>query len=460
MRFFLAVFSATMLLVMHPLAADSILLEDELLENVIVAFSNGAYKILIPETGETRISPQGSSTKLIATSPPEERARLRSEWERKQGIGRATTQEPKESVTATAEGSIPNKSAPQKLTSAGLRNQQTFIQTATFETQLLLWAQIPPEYREELFAAVAQSAEQTVNLNAGRSELFQAQRESAQDAIAAEAKVLSEQRKETNRALESRQKMIEKESQKARSKAFWADFHSGADYAAGQRNQYNRMIDIGFGDPNYNRMRATQWGYESQRRAASADNKAFHAHIEHGRNSAAIANDAKRIQREQGAIESASGAKIAALDAAKRRALGSQTLLRLQTEDGVARAMRELEWMSALEDALAANYVSSLSFRAIGELETLGNDAEKDFPIQAKGKLWRVMWAVSGPAQSSKLFKLSVSRASDGRAIAGSTDYIAPHERFLILQEHGDFTVSVKGIEDSQCIVVVEELDS
>jgi len=294
-------------------------------------------------------------------------------------------------------------------------------------------------------------------MNIARAEIFETARAENNAVIEAESKVIAKQRKEAGEALKARQNLIERDRQAAASEANKAYRESGASWAEYMRNSYDRNLAIGFGNDSYNMMRATQWDREHTRRSNWAEGRANEAMVEHNRNVAAITNDAKRVQREQRIAEAASTERIQQMEAANRRAIGSQTLLRFQSEDGLIRARNELQKLYRLEDVLAQGYVPASRFTLLHEAQLQDASGTIEFTVRTDARLWRIMWAVAGEAQGSKLLKVSVVDEATGKAVAGSTDDVAPYERFLLIEKQGSFTVSLKGATDSHAFIVAEE---
>jgi len=126
-------------------SADSIRVGDKIYDDVYVTFAGGRYEIKLPDTGALITVPVGTDAKLLSTSSPEERDKLLEEWERKQKnyklrISTVTTSPSTDSVEDVKE-----VSATKRLHSASLAERKRFKLNAEFDTQLLLWAQIPPE---------------------------------------------------------------------------------------------------------------------------------------------------------------------------------------------------------------------------------------------------------------------------------------------------------------------------
>ena len=438
-------------------SADSIRVGDKIYDDVYVTFAGGRYEIKLPDTGALITVPVGTDAKLLSTSSPEERDKLLEEWERKQKnyklrISTVTTSPSTDSVEDVKE-----VSETKRLTSASLAERKRFKLNAEFDTQLLLWAQIPPEYREEIAEPIASSAQESLEMNIARAEIFETARAENNAVIEAESKVIAKQRKEAGEALKARQNLIERDRQAAASEANKAYRESGASWAEYMRNSYDRNLAIGFGNDSYNMMRATQWDREHTRRSNWAEGRANEAMVEHNRNVAAITNDAKRVQREQRIAEAASTERIQQMEAANRRAIGSQTLLRFQSEDGLIRARNELQKLYRLEDVLAQGYVPASRFTLLHEAQLQDASGTIEFTVRTDARLWRIMWAVAGEAQGSKLLKVSVVDEATGKAVAGSTDDVAPYERFLLIEKQGSFTVSLKGATDSHAFIVAEE---
>lgn len=438
-------------------SADSIRVGDKIYDDVHVTFSEGKYEIKIPETGALMSVPVGPDTKLLGTASPQERRKLLDDWELKQ-------KNFKPSPVLSTTGSSPDSSTkpnaarePKRLTSTDLADKRNFRSSTEFDTQFLLWAQIPPEYREEIAKAIAASAHEALEMNIVRTEIFETARAENDAIIEAESKVIAKQRKEAGDALKARQNLIERDRQAAVSEANKAHWESGARSAAAQRNWYDHALSVGFGNDSYNMMRATQWDREHTRRTNWAEGRANEAMVEHNRNVAAISNDAKRVQREQRIAEAASTERIQQLEAANRRAIGSQTLLRFQTEDGLIRARNELQKLYRLEDALAQGYTPVSRFNLLQEAQLRDASGNLEFNVRTDARLWRIMWAVAGQAQGSKLLKISVVDQDTGKAIAGSTDDVAPYERFLLIEKQGSFAISLKGALNSNAFVVAEE---
>jgi hypothetical protein len=78
--------------------------------------------------------------------------------------------------------------------------------------------------------------------------------------------------------------------------------------------------------------------------------------------------------------------------------------------------------------------------------------------VTVKGDSWRILWGVSGYAQGSKLFSISVIDKKTGKPLRGSSDDVSSYRRYLLLEGPGEFTIRASGVGDGEAIIVADEV--
>jgi hypothetical protein len=351
----------------------------------------------------------------------------------------------------------PTEEPPTIITNETIREEGALKDTAVFETQLMLWAQIDPIYREQLFNAAATRASSDVLFNMGRVRAMQQVREENEQVIENEVVRLQDVAQRADAAATDAQMQAANELARAQNLAGWNYIRGGiytdvvVDPSPDVAVVDGRLISPGrwnFG--NY------VWNTDYQRRSIAADEWAAGAAIESANRAAALNVEAATIA---GNVEDAAAqteTRVAQLEAINEDTRVDEARLRMETEDALARAQRDLARMQQLEDALVGEYELTVPFSTVSELETTGGEAEAALQVTINAPLWRVLWAVGGDGETSSGFLVSVLDA-EGKPVGGGADAISAYKRYLVFDGPGTFTVQLRGASGNRCIVVVEE---
>ena len=441
--------------------ADSIRIGDKIHDGVYVAAKGDLFEVRFPDTGKSMtLNNRRADVKLIATSPKEERERIHAEWQRRSAAlaGEAPSPKP-QPLTAKPKAEAPP--APKRLTSNDLRQAKALEELAEFETQLILWAQIPDEYREAMFANVALAAESTAELNTARIGALHEQRAANNDVIADEAEALAKKQKQANRALESKSFELSQATGSANSKLRYQDIFDSSDYYANMRDSRldSAVRNELFGQSSGGQRQSAQfWDNKYVAESNYRDGKRAEIAEEYLQKEKAIKAEAKSIQRQSEAETRAANARMAEIEAANSTARSDQTVLQQNAISAIARAERELDRMTALEEALASGRPLSVPFNQVAELKVVSGEDEASVPVTVKGDSWRILWGVSGYAQGSKIFSISVIDNETGKPLRGSSDDVSSYRRYLLLEGPGEFTIRASGVGDGEAIVVADEV--
>lgn len=444
--------------------SDTIRVGDQVLDGVHVAIQGNEYQVLIPETGETlRALTSRKDVKLIATSPTPERERIRAEWEKQRAIRRGITGKPDTEKNAPVPELKPDdvQIHKKRLTSSALRQSKAAEQHAEFETQLLLWTQLPQDLRQIMMENVAHQAKVTLEMNAAKSALLGEVQMQAGSQLAEESASIAARRAEASAAIADKRAEEKAARRDAESKIANAEFHDDSGYYAAKRDHYANKA-------SFQRIsgRSGAWadmnasGFESLRRreARSAEARIYSAASEYQERSQALKAEEQAIKQQINAETRAANARMAELEDEMQRARTDRTVLKMNADNAVAQAERQLNLMYSLEEAMAEGYGPSLPFHQVTELQILPHEGEKEVRVRIKGALWRVLWCINGPAQGSKLFSVSITNAETNQPAGYSTDEVSILRRFLLVEGPGEFIVRVRGAADSAVLLVADEV--
>jgi hypothetical protein len=326
---------------------------------------------------------------------------------------------------------------------------------------LILWAQIPDEYREAMFANVALAAESTAELNTARIGALHEQRAANNDVIADESEALAKKQAEANRALGSKSRELGRAKNSAELSLRFQDVFDSSDHYANMRN--NRVDSAVrkelFGKSSSgDRQSAQFWDNKYLAESKYRDGKRAQIAEEYYQKEKAIKAEAKAIKKQSEAEARAANARMAEIEAANSTARSDQTVLQQNAMSAIARAERELDRMTALEEALASGRPLSVPFNQVAEMKIVPGENEAEIPVTVKGDSWRILWGVSGYAQGSKLFSISVIDKKTGKPLRGSSDDVSSYRRYLLLEGPGEFTIRASGVGDGEAIIVADEV--
>jgi len=443
---------------------DAIRVGDEMLDGVHVAIKGNEYEILLPETGETlRALTSRKDVKLLATSPTPERERIRAEWEKQRAIRQGVTAKPATEKNAP----VPELQADdvqihkKRLTTSALRQSKAAEQQAEFETQLLLWAQLPQDLRQIMMENVADRAHVTLEVNAAKSESLGEVQQQAGSQLAEESATITARRAEARAAIADKRAEEQAARRDAEDKIAYADRHDDSGYYAAKRDHYaNRSGFERFtGRSSFvSDFFATSYEGAYQREVANRDAAIADAASEYQERRQALKAEEKAIKQQISAETRAANARMAELEDEMQRARTDRTVLKMNSDNAIAQAERQLTLMYSLEDALASAYHPSLPFHQVAEMELAPHHGEREQRVRIKGDMWRVLWCINGPAQGSKLFNVSVINAETNQPVGYSTDEVSILRRFLLVEGPGEFIIRVRGAADSAVLVVTDEV--
>jgi hypothetical protein len=436
--------------------ADAIRVGDETFTDVYVLEQPGEYVILFPWSGETqRVSSKRTDVQLMQTSDEAGRKRLHEEWSRRHDMLEAMRQEDSASDT-TGDGIVqPGDRAPVKITNETIIQSNALEETARFETELMLWAQLDAVVREELFNAAAARARSDVLFNMGRVRAMQEVRNRNEEVIQQDISQLQDVVEEASAAVTERQAAAANELARAQSMAGWAYLRGGVrnQVLVQETRPLVGQVDNTLISPGRLALGNIYWGNTASNQPDPS--VAAGAAIESATRAEALSDDAAAIAGSAEEAVAQTRERVSQLESQNQQIATEQTALALQTEDALARAQRELAQMQRLEDAFLGGYELTIPFTTVRELDTtMAEEASLDVEITAP--LWRVMWGVSGPATQSSGFVVSV-RDAEGKPVGGNMEAVSPYGRYMVLDGPGQFTIRVAGARGSHVVVVVEE---
>lgn len=445
-----------------PARADSIRVGDQILDGVYVALQGNEYQVLIPETGETLTALTArKDVKVLSTSPAAERDRIRKEWEKRKAIRQGVAEPAPTPAAAPAPVANEKPEGPKRLTQNALRESKASEELAEFETQLLLWAQLPEDLRNLMMKNVARQAHTTLEVSASKSAVLSETQQEAKTLAEEESAKLAEKTAKANADVAKNKARQNEARNQAEAKIRRAEINNDSGYYAANRDYYANKA--GFDQyvgrsPSWNNYVARSYEHLRQTENAIADSAINYAASEYAARTGSLKAEERNIKQQYKAEAREANARIAALEAEKQRARTDLTVLTMNAENALAQAERQLSLMYALDDALANNYGLSLPFRQAAELHLDAHEGAGEKLIRVRGNSWRVLWGVNGPAYGSKLFSVSVIDNTTGKPAAYSTDDVSVLRRFLLLEGPGDFTIKVSGAEGSEVVVVADEV--